>query len=396
MDYPIRNVAFGGFDRQDVVRYLENFSRSAEEEKQTLREENDRLCARAEELESENASLRAQLAETREQASALREELDRETARREELEALRSLEGENRRLRGEAASLRRDAAAYARFRERVGSIECEARERADALEAGASEKMRRTMLQFQERYQELIRVIESTAGHVTGELRKVEVNLSQLPRAMDQADREFDDLSVRISRGEYAPEAAYTGPTPEGESKAVYAPEGESEAVYAPEGRAEAVYAPEGESEAVCAPEGRAEAVSAPEGRAEAVYVPEPENAADLENASALKNAPRPENAAEPAALCDAPPENTDTPAETDKTPPHGNHPGVEAVETDSDTGSAGRTNSLREAVIASSEAKAPEGGHIVRHTSSAASRENRNNGGLFGFGARRRPDTRR
>lgn len=205
MDYPIRNVAFGGFDRQDVVRYLESFSRTAAEEKQTLQAENDRLNARTEELEQENRELRTQLEEARAQSASLQKELDRETARREALEALRELEVENTRLRAEASALRRDAEAYARFRERVGSIECEARERADALEAGASEKMRQTMLQFQERYQELIRIIESTAGHVTGELRKVEVNLSQLPRAMDQADRELEDLSGQISRGEYAP-----------------------------------------------------------------------------------------------------------------------------------------------------------------------------------------------
>ena len=319
MDYPIRNVTFGGFDRQDVVRYLENFSRSAEEEKQALREENDRLCARTEKLEEENESLRAQLEEARAQAAGAREELERETARREELESLRELEGENIRLRSEAASLRRDAAAYARFRERVGSIECEARERADALEAGASEKMRRTMVQFQERYQELIRVIESTAGHVTGELRKVEDNLSQLPRAMDQADREFDDLSDQISRGGYAPEGIY-----------MY-----TDTKDMPEAAGEPAFTNTDEPE-----------------------YPELDGLAVDEAAQPSK---------EPAVL-EVPPEEPEVRQDTD-----------------------GRVNSLREAVIAAAEAKAPDTGRTVR-----SAVQSRNTSGLFGFGARRRPENRR
>ena len=43
-----------------------------------------------------------------------------------------------------------------------------------------------------------MQTFESTASHVTGELRKVEVNLTQLPRAMDQAGAELDKLTARM------------------------------------------------------------------------------------------------------------------------------------------------------------------------------------------------------
>ena len=39
---------------------------------------------------------------------------------------------------------------------------------------------------------------EAAAGHVTGELRKVEVNLAQLPRTMDQSGAELKALSARL------------------------------------------------------------------------------------------------------------------------------------------------------------------------------------------------------
>ena len=35
---------------------------------------------------------------------------------------------------------------------------------------------------------------DTTAGYVTGELRKIEVNLSQLPRALDQLGSELNTL----------------------------------------------------------------------------------------------------------------------------------------------------------------------------------------------------------
>ena len=46
----------------------------------------------------------------------------------------------------------------------------------------------------------LMSSFESTASHVTAELRKVEVNLSQLPRAMDQAGTELNELAALLDR----------------------------------------------------------------------------------------------------------------------------------------------------------------------------------------------------
>ena len=41
---------------------------------------------------------------------------------------------------------------------------------------------------------------ETTASHVNSELRKVEVNLTQLPRAMDQSGTELNELAARLER----------------------------------------------------------------------------------------------------------------------------------------------------------------------------------------------------
>ena len=93
-----------------------------------------------------------------------------------------------------------DAEAYARFRERLGAIECEARKRADDLEEEAAAQTRRTVGEFQDRYQRLVSAFESTAGHVNSELRKIEVMLSQLPRALDQTGAELNELAARLEK----------------------------------------------------------------------------------------------------------------------------------------------------------------------------------------------------
>ena len=98
------------------------------------------------------------------------------------------------------ARLRPEAEAYAQFRDRVGDIECDAHKRAAELEASTTARLRRTVELFRAQYVTLMSSFESTASHVTAELRKVEVNLSQLPRAMDQAGTELNELAALLDR----------------------------------------------------------------------------------------------------------------------------------------------------------------------------------------------------
>ena len=185
-NYSFKSVAFGGFDKQDVVRYLEQSSEKA--------------AAAQRELEAENEMLRKQAADQLEELDRLRDKLETEAAVRADLEPLRALEQEAARLTAERDALKPDAEAYARFRERLGAIECEARKRADDLEEEAAAQTRRTVGEFQDRYQRLVSAFESTAGHVNSELRKIEVMLSQLPRALDQTGAELNELAARLEK----------------------------------------------------------------------------------------------------------------------------------------------------------------------------------------------------
>ena len=68
------------------------------------------------------------------------------------------------------------------------------------MESTTTARLRRTVELFRVQYGELMRVFGATADHVTAELRKVEVNLTQLPRAMDQAGTELHELSALLEQ----------------------------------------------------------------------------------------------------------------------------------------------------------------------------------------------------
>ena len=201
-NYPIKSVTFGGFDKQDVVAYIERTAQAAAAAEQALREESERLRDQMEKQTEEIGELRRQIEELSGQRDALRGQLEQETAARQALEPLRALEEETACLRQELEALRPDAEAYAQFRVRIGAIECEARERAARLEAETAARLRRTVDTFRSQYLTLMNTFEGTAGHVTAELRKVEVNLTQLPRAMDQAGRELNELAALLEKQE--------------------------------------------------------------------------------------------------------------------------------------------------------------------------------------------------
>lgn len=194
-----KSVTFGGFDKQDVISYIERTAKEAVEAQQNLQRENDGLRDEVRILGDQVSDLQSRIEELQSENARLREAQDRECALREKLE---TLEPKAARLAAEVETLRGDAEAYARFREQIGAIECEARQRAADLEDEASSRLRRLMGQFQTQYRVLMGTLETTAAHVNSELRKIEVNLTQLPRAMDQSGVELKELEELLERGE--------------------------------------------------------------------------------------------------------------------------------------------------------------------------------------------------
>lgn len=183
----IKSVAFGGFDKEDVARYIEQLSQETEK----LREERDVFQEKADRLEKEADELKNQVQEL----SKAKEELSVEMAR------LAPLEQENVQLKEQVEALRPDAEAHVMLRGQVGAIECEARQRAAELEERAAGQMNKALDLFRQQYQILMNTFETASGHMTAELRKMEVTLAQLPRTMDQTGVELNRLAAALEKG---------------------------------------------------------------------------------------------------------------------------------------------------------------------------------------------------
>ena len=189
--YTFKTVTFGGFDKQDVAHYVEQLTQEHSAALSALQEENAALKEKSSHLEAENRRLRTQ-ADI--QAASLSQLSTQAEKLLEEVAALRDYPEKYEALRTEADGLRKDAEAYVEVRNRIGNIECEAQQRAAKLEADTQARLRRMAESFRVQYEALTGTFDAASAHVTSELRKVEVNLSQLPRALDPVDRELEKL----------------------------------------------------------------------------------------------------------------------------------------------------------------------------------------------------------
>ena len=196
MDSSIFKTAMvGGFDRQSVVDYIEKTAKESGElterlqkELETLREEKTaleteavELRQRVQRLEKENTTLAAEASTHKTGHETCARQLEELRPRMEELEI-------------ELECLRPEAEAYARVKAHIGDIECSAQKRADELEAMVMERLAGMLGRYKDQYKELVSAFEVTSSHVVGELRKIEVNLSQLPVTFDKMNGELSDL----------------------------------------------------------------------------------------------------------------------------------------------------------------------------------------------------------
>ena len=200
-----KSVTFGGFDKQDVILYIENAAKTHAEELRKLQEENDalrqendslnaqntELTAKCEQLEARAKTLEANKQEQQSAYARLRQEADALTT---EVDTLRTTARAIDALKTEVVSLRSDAEAYRQFRNRIGDIECEARRRTAELEETTRGTLLTLVTDFNTKYQELSNTFDVTSNYVTGELRKIDVMLSQLPRALDQLGADLNTL----------------------------------------------------------------------------------------------------------------------------------------------------------------------------------------------------------
>lgn len=190
-----KSVTFGGFDKQDVISYIQQTAKDTAAAQTALEAENKSLKAANMKLTGEAESLRALVEQLSGEQTRLKDELAHKAAEQEDLLALRE---ERDQLSVRLEEVMPQAEAYRKVKDQIGDIECQARKRANDLEMSTKARLEQVVTEIRSQYMKLANVFNTTSDHVTGELRKVEVNLSQMPRALDQAGVELNTLEKAL------------------------------------------------------------------------------------------------------------------------------------------------------------------------------------------------------
>ena len=242
MENTFKSSVFGGFNRDDVIRYIEKTALESKQQIEQLEQESDALCrenaalrdelsaARGEHeklaesysaalelqvtlkkqlADAQNAldSLKAHHENTVKELAAFRQESEcrmseQQRAGEQALEETRSAaaaslaesERERSRLADELAGLRPQIDEYARVKTHIAEIELSARERADALDAATRSRLQTLVETCTKQCETVISALTATCASVSGELRRTDEAVSQLPDAFHALHEELDAL----------------------------------------------------------------------------------------------------------------------------------------------------------------------------------------------------------
>lgn len=210
MDHQFRSAALGGFNRQDVLEYLEKTAAEYAQQLKQVQDQIKELTQRSVELSAREGQLAAQVATLegeKQELSAQNGALEARAQRAEETLAQR--EGELARLRDELsgakekiAALEPDATAYATIKERATGVELEAHRRAEETVQEAQRQAKELRTQTEQwlarvvrEYDELRGRIDATVCHAAGELQKAEGMLGEVSQALGRQDLALEELS---------------------------------------------------------------------------------------------------------------------------------------------------------------------------------------------------------
>lgn len=203
----------GGFNREDVLRYIEQAARESGERIEALQQENDRLAQERDELRERNQALSKKNADllerlgemtlADEQRSGEAEKLAQQAAR--DAETLRAAcarlteaESENEALREQAERLAEQAAEYEASKENIADMELCAHRRARDLEARAEFDARRVRMQSAE----VVSALKKQLADVADEYRTAAATAKRTAEANErraaEAQQKLDEVLTSL------------------------------------------------------------------------------------------------------------------------------------------------------------------------------------------------------
>lgn len=216
MDHPFRKAAVGGFNRQDVLDYVEKTAQEAAAREQSLRDQLAQAEQSRDEAAKDAETLRARVKELEEQAQTLTQERDRALGDQKELEdRIAELElnqeeqdrllAESRQARTQAEqradALAADASAYTAIKDRTAGVELRAHQRARAVEDQADREAQQLRAQLEQwlqkinrEYDHLRSQVEAAVTHAGDQLNRAGECLDQVNALLGRQEDAFAEL----------------------------------------------------------------------------------------------------------------------------------------------------------------------------------------------------------
>lgn len=206
MEQQFRSAVIGGFNRQDVLTYIENSVKTHTEEMAQLREELERVRQEGEfalirvQKEARAALERAEAAESQVEELAPRAaQMEKSTA---ELEAKRSAlaaaEREIRELRARVAELTPKAEGYDAVKDKAAGIELEAHQRAKTVMDDARRSAENVRLQTEQWMTKVRGSYDRLRGELENTMKHNAEEMERSAKALSAISREFRDHDAAV------------------------------------------------------------------------------------------------------------------------------------------------------------------------------------------------------
>ncbi|MBQ6116144.1 MAG: hypothetical protein IJL08_02330 [Oscillospiraceae bacterium] len=189
MSATFKTCVFGGFDREDVISYIEKTAKENKEKLQELTDANEKL-------RQDNEAMSGEL-------SALRESAGKYQAIAEEYEALRTqvaeLTNQSRELQEKNEQLRVQADEYQSLRDHIAEIEISAHRRTQEFRSAAVEQLHGLVARQRDNYAQRRTDFASLYEGLRGQIQAAQDALGALDLSgFDSIDGQLQELDASL------------------------------------------------------------------------------------------------------------------------------------------------------------------------------------------------------
>ena len=192
-----RGAVFGGFRREDVLRYIEETDSKYHSETEELRRQLTEAQAALTELGEQNKTLTEKNAELLERGFSLQTgEIEAQNARAEELAA------ENDRLTEENAKLAAKCGEYDASKDKIAEMELSAYRRAKQIEEDAKAELQKLRRQSLDMIEQVKHQLDLTKENYRSVLTRSQQESAEMARKAGEVLGEIDRISASLGKGE--------------------------------------------------------------------------------------------------------------------------------------------------------------------------------------------------